>query len=214
MKLSEQTSELFTALAKAQGEMLNLAKDSKGYGYTYTKLDNIVSMLRPILSKHGLSYIQCDKTDEQGRIGIETLVTHTSGQWLCSEVAYCVEDKLKGMNSFQVRGSSNTYLRRYSLSSVFGLATEEDLDGNAPKQNKTSSNSGNAMTTSKPTPKPPTQSGPNSNDFLNLMKSLNQEADKALLEEYRGKLSNSPLANWNGEEIQKAITDVNNRKSK
>ena len=35
---------------------------------------------------------------------------------------------LKGQNDFQVLGSAITYLRRYSLSSILGLVTDEDAD--------------------------------------------------------------------------------------
>jgi hypothetical protein len=45
---------------------------------------------------------------------------------------------LKGMNQFQVDGSAITYYRRYALSSLLGIVTDDDNDA-AGKQEKASS---------------------------------------------------------------------------
>ena len=53
---------------------------------------------------------------------LETTLLHTSGQWIKSEYPL-----LQG--TAQQTGSSLTYARRYSLSSIAGIAADEDDDG-------------------------------------------------------------------------------------
>jgi len=44
--------------------------------------------------------------------------------------------QLKGMNDFQVLGSAITYARRYSLSMMLGIVTDEDNDASGIQTNK------------------------------------------------------------------------------
>jgi hypothetical protein len=58
-------------------------------------------------------------------VHVTTLLSHTSGQWMQS----CVSSPI-GKADSQGVGSAITYLRRYSLAAVAGVAQEDD-DGNA-----------------------------------------------------------------------------------
>ena len=49
---------IYKALATLQQEVGAIGKDSKGYGYTYASLDNIVEVITPLLKKHGLGFTQ------------------------------------------------------------------------------------------------------------------------------------------------------------
>jgi len=130
MKSSDQLKDLAPALAKAQGELYNPSKDKKGYNYKYADLAQLLDIVRPILSKHGLSVTQFLSTFENSVI-VETMLLHETGEWLSSELKlpYMAD---KGMNAAQSIGSVSTYGRRYSLAAIVGLAQEDD-DGSSSK---------------------------------------------------------------------------------
>lgn len=117
--------ELYKALAAFQAEVPTIKKNASGYGYKFADLEEINNVIKPLLTKHGLGYIQ----PLQGT-SVQTVVFHVeSGESIESltEIPQGVE--LKGQNTFQVGGSAITYYRRYSLASFFGLVTDEDADG-------------------------------------------------------------------------------------
>jgi hypothetical protein len=60
---------------------------------------------------------------------IVTVVFHTeTGEKIESKINLIEGVELKGMNAFQVLGSQITYLRRYALSALLGIVTDEDTD--------------------------------------------------------------------------------------
>ena len=129
-------SDIYTALAEAQGELSNPVKDTQGYGYKYSSLDQIISILREVLPKHGLSYTQNLQhgLEEGGHIvSIETIIFHKSGQRLQPSF-FSMPVEAGKMSLAQAYGSTITYARRYALSAVFGLASEEDKDGHVEKR--------------------------------------------------------------------------------
>lgn len=116
--------ELYKALAAFQAEVPNIYKNAKGYNYKFADLGEINDVIKPLLTKHGLGYVQ-----PLDGSGIKTIVFHVeSGESIESTVEVPQGVKLNGMNEFQVLGSAITYLRRYSLSSMLGLITDEDAD--------------------------------------------------------------------------------------
>lgn len=126
MNKSEQTNEIFKAISAAQGEFLTVEKSSTNphFKSKFAPLDNIIEMLRPILPKHGLSFVQfTDITD--GGIVVETVITHESGQWVSGSLKMPATKQ-----DPQGYGSALTYGRRYGLSAAFGIASDEDVDGN------------------------------------------------------------------------------------
>ena len=135
---SESIKSLASAQLALQKEIKDISKDSTGYGYKYTSFDKLVQYLRPLLAKHGISFIQMpDGT--AGSIGLTTLYMHISGEWIANTVL-CPIAEHKGMNAYQSVGSAITYFRRYSLASFVGIASEEDVD--ATNANKKDNNEG------------------------------------------------------------------------
>lgn len=124
--MSESIKSLATAQVKIQKEIADMPKDSKGYGYTYTSYDALVKYLRPLLTKHGISFVQMP-VGSDNEIGVETLYMHTSGEWIRSAVCSPIVES-KQMNVYQSVGSAITYFRRYSLSAFVGIASDEDND--------------------------------------------------------------------------------------
>jgi hypothetical protein len=123
---SDDTSDICQAFALAQKEFAPVKKNTKGYNYKYAQLDQILDMVRPVLSKHGLSISQYTDRDNI----LYTRLSHASGQWFHSEVAITVAAGDNKRSLEQSWGSSVTYMRRYQILSVLGLhPTGEDNDG-------------------------------------------------------------------------------------
>lgn len=122
MKMSETIAELAKALAAAQAEIENASKASVNphFKNRYADLAEILNTSRPVLSKHGLSIVQMPFFSE-GKVGVETVLMHESGQWIANELlGPCVKQDPQGV------GSAITYYRRYSLAAFAGIAQEDD----------------------------------------------------------------------------------------
>jgi hypothetical protein len=132
MNKSESIKELATALSKAQGEMPAVKFDSQNpfLKSKYATLGAVIETSRPILAKHGLSMAQFP-TSEGERIGITTILSHSSGEWMSDTVYIPITDS-KGLSIAQSSGVVFSYLRRYSWASVLGLYADEDTDGGHP----------------------------------------------------------------------------------
>ena len=121
---------LYTALAKAQAEMSNVIKDSANphFRSKFASLAAVRDVVIPALSAQGISIVQMPGNDEHGRVCVRTMLLHESGTLDCGTVATTVT--VRGGNEAQALGSALTYLRRYALSAIAGVAQEDD-DGNA-----------------------------------------------------------------------------------
>jgi len=131
MNTENATPELFAALAKAQGEVENASKASSNphFKSKYADLAEILNTVRPTFSAHGIAIIQSSSYDGQ-MVSVTTILAHATGGFVESE-ASCVPAKTDG----QGIGAATTYLRRYSLAAMAGIAQEDD-DGNSASHNK------------------------------------------------------------------------------
>ena len=123
---SENIGELAAALAKAQGEVGTVTKDSANpfFKSNYASLAAVWEATRPILSKHQLSVVQMPSHDEAGYY-VETQLMHSSGQWIRSRTYMKpAKDDPQGI------GSLISYARRYALQAVTMICPDDD-DGEA-----------------------------------------------------------------------------------
>lgn len=122
MQTSDQINEIAAALAKAQGEMGGAVKDSANpfFKSKYADLSSVWDACRAPLTKNGIAVIQSPSA-EGLRVSVDTLLTHTSGQWMRGTVSVNAKE-----DSPQAVGSAITYLRRYALQSFAGVAPEDD----------------------------------------------------------------------------------------
>ena len=100
-----------------------MLRDGKGrVSYNYAPLSEVIEATRKALAENELAIMQPTRV-EDGRLFVETWLCHSSGEYVCSEmyVGDCTQAP-------QAEGSSLTYKRRYSLSSLLGIASEEDDD--------------------------------------------------------------------------------------
>jgi ERF superfamily len=94
------------------------------YSYRYATLGDVLSYVRPVLTRHGLSVTQIPET-EPDTVIVTTIITHTAGDERSFPPL-----RLPAGRTPQAIGSAITYARRYDLMSILGLATEDD-DGAA-----------------------------------------------------------------------------------
>jgi hypothetical protein len=130
IRTSEHVDAISAAWVAAAAEMPNIQKTGTANYGRYVPLAEVVEVVRPILFKHDLAYVQ-GLSDGDKVVTITTRLVHTSGQW--------IEDSLSlptGQNTAQAAGSAITYARRYSLMAVLGLAPDDDDGAEASKAPK------------------------------------------------------------------------------
>ncbi len=105
-------------------------KTQKGkYEFKYATLDTIIDAIRKPLADNGLSFTQVMTIDE-GKPRLITRLMHESGE--CIESMSPILCSSMGNQEF---GSALSYMRRYALSSLLGIATQEDDDANIDSGN-------------------------------------------------------------------------------
>jgi len=149
MKRSEEIKNLALSLSKLQGEVQNPKKTktvtvkgtSKGgkaysYSYSYATLGDCINAIRASLSKNELSFVQDVSVESVGSVDGKTAIPmvtcittmfHGSGEWI-EFTPYQVSSVDFSPQSI---AGAVSYAKRYDLSAVFGLAAEDDTDGNA-----------------------------------------------------------------------------------
>ena len=127
MRTSAEITEIAQALIGFQASIEAAPKDAENpfFKARYADLATVWGVCRKALGDHGLAVIQSPGFDG-GRVTLTTRVVHKSGQWLEGELSM---QPMK--NDPQAIGSCITYARRYALSAMLGVVTEEDDDGNA-----------------------------------------------------------------------------------
>lgn len=148
----EGRNALFAALAKAQGAFTEIRKnrevtirprDRAPYSFRYADLAAITEATRRPLSENGLFVIQPlnDISSQAPEAVIETILGHQDGGTITS--------RLRIANDFpdpKQFGAVVTYLRRYAVSSMLGIAADDDLDedGNPSSNDQSAARQGDA----------------------------------------------------------------------
>lgn len=133
MRTSDSIKELSTAMSKFQGSIQNAKKETENpyYRSRYADLAEVFNTVRKSLTEYGLSVLQGAHETETGKWVLVTKLIHLSGEWV--ETEYPI---LTAKQDAQGFGSAMTYARRYSLSSMLGVAQEDD-DGNEASKEST-----------------------------------------------------------------------------
>lgn len=143
MSHSSSIGKIAGALAKAQGEFDKIEKTREvvvktksggQYTFKYAPLENVREGTQKHLSKNeiAVTQIMCRSNATTGLgIVLKTMLIHSTGEW----IAAIVDIPKSQDNKPQDIGSALTYLRRYSLSAILNVATEDDDDGNLASGN-------------------------------------------------------------------------------
>lgn len=133
---NEARKAYVAAMAAFKAEPMRIVKDKrvsfemKGGGYTeynHATLGNVVQTIVSGLARHGLSH-SWNTRREGDRVHVSCKITHCMGHSESIELDAGL-DTSGVKNNIQAMGSSITYLQRYTLLAITGMATEEDDDG-------------------------------------------------------------------------------------
>lgn len=127
IRMSPQIEQLADALSKAQGEIKGAATDATNphFGQQYATLYSCLNACRDPLRKNGLSVVQVPTRKEKS-VALETMVIHSSGQWIAGQ--FSAEPVARGDKpvSPQDIGLTLSYLRRQALTAFLGIAQADD----------------------------------------------------------------------------------------
>jgi len=108
----------------AKNRKVTVKSDKGSYTFEYADLASIMDIIRPVFLKNRLALVQPVSSDGQTVI-VTTKIIHASGEVIQETT---MSGKVPGR--IQDLGGLITYLRRYALSSLVGIAADEDDDGN------------------------------------------------------------------------------------
>jgi hypothetical protein len=115
------------AIAKAKGEIGPVLRNAKGHNdKRYADFAQIARTVDPVLASHGLTYRF--RTEQTDRIHVTCILSHRDGHSETTTLAG-PPDGSGSKNAIQAIGSTLTYLQRYSLIQMLGLASSNDDDG-------------------------------------------------------------------------------------
>ena len=126
---STEITELAKAMLKVQAALQPALKDRENLftKSNYATLNSVMDACRDTLINNGIWLAQYPVPVESGHMGLVTKLTHAeSGQWQSSLMVMPLPKA-----DPQGYGSAMTYSRRYALSALIGIVTEEDDDGAA-----------------------------------------------------------------------------------
>lgn len=213
LEFTEPRAELFTALAGAQAEFGELkrtatakiqTKAGGSYEFSYAPLDELLDAVLPALGKHGL-WLGQPVSGVDGGYQLRTIIAHKSGASMTSTMRLPRSEDVKAL------GSTITYLRRYSLQALLGLAAEEDDDGSAATGDKYERKAKGAKQAPK-APPPPVEKpvandapAPTEADFALVVQAIDAASDKQNLADIATVQKSRPWNDAQREEIRTRI---------
>jgi hypothetical protein len=124
---SPETDKIYSALLKFHANPPTIAKEGviamHGKDRKYITLDTIMHAVRPSLAEKGMFITQHLAGDS-----LTTMIIHEGGQFIASRFPFQTMNG-SGTNNLQNLGGGLTYLRRYAISAILGIAADEDNDG-------------------------------------------------------------------------------------
>lgn len=139
MKTSETFTKVVEALHGVQQDLEILGradkvavKTTKGdYTFKFTGMPTIWLAVKPLMKKYGLTSIQSPTASYEGQYGdyLHTTIYHESGEWISDAMRLIItRDDPQGV------GSAITYAKRYMLSAMLGVVTDDDNDATTQRQ--------------------------------------------------------------------------------
>lgn len=126
--MSHTVGKLAAAMAKAQGQIKTAAMNAVNphFKKDYADLADVRDACRDALAANDLCVIQLP-FGEENKVVLRSVLMHGSGEFMWSDLPASAN-----WSTPQAIGSAITYLRRYALSSITGVAPKgEDDDGEA-----------------------------------------------------------------------------------
>ena len=127
---TEAKKAFVVAMSKFRERCPTISKTRQGHNTKYAGLSETIDAIKALQTECGLSH-SWRTTQEGGMTTVTCRVTHIGGH--SEETSLTGEpDKTGSKNSIQAIGSTVSYLQRYTLFSILGMASaEQDDDGKA-----------------------------------------------------------------------------------
>jgi len=145
---SRDIRQLAVALAQVQQRITDAQLDgfNPHHGSRYASLSSVWAVARAALKDSGIAVLQFPATNaDAGIVSLETQLVHSSGQFVACLITARIgatderqtdqgTAKNKNLAGVQKLGGAITYLRRYALTTMLGICSDEDTDGNSQGQ--------------------------------------------------------------------------------
>lgn len=118
-----KNAEMHNDLIKFISETKDVHADSVNpfHKSKYASLAAHLAALKPLAAKHNLAIVQMPES-EGSNVGVRTTIVHKNGMTMSSFIGIPMANGAKGQDA----GAIISYLRRYALASVSGVATDDD----------------------------------------------------------------------------------------
>lgn len=189
IKTSDSLVNFTKSFQEFQNAVESVTRNAKNPQFSskkYADISAIIEEIKEPLFDNDLSFVQFPGTSETGALTLTTRIMHDSGEYMESTFSMTPTQ-----NTPQGVGSCITYMRRYSLSSILGLSTEDD-DGNgasAPAPQKALGNTYVAPTPKTEPKKEAPAVEPMNSDTADFIKKLSAKIETTDPSEYETLLS-------------------------
>ena len=125
VRMSESQGQISGALAAAQAEIEAAPKDHENphFKSRYADLNSVREACRIPLAKNKIAVIQLPHAEGK-TVTVTTRLAHASGEWIECDLSADAQGP-----GIQQIGAAITYLRRFGLSAMTGVAPDDDDDG-------------------------------------------------------------------------------------
>jgi hypothetical protein len=122
---SRETKELNTAMAKAYAEypVIGTNRQNAYFKDDYADLNVIMTKIRPILAKNGITLTQRTIVSNDGATMLHTRIWHISGQWMETR-ARVIPTK----NDPKTYASLLSYIKRYQAMAILNITVIDDVN--------------------------------------------------------------------------------------
>ena len=132
---AEAKRQYNTAMAHFRAEVPPALRDGKGQNNKYATFGSVMSAINAPLGNNGFNVeFDHDQDIDKNTLKVICTITHSGGHSTSTSLTVRVQ-KLGSANEVQSLGGNVSYLKRYCVSSLTGLATEDD-DGASHQASK------------------------------------------------------------------------------
>lgn len=126
---NEARKQYVSAMNAFRSKCPVIEKTRKGHNSKYAGLAETIEQIKQLLAECGLSHSWKTDQGSEGYVSVQCCVTHIAGHKECASMTAPPDDSGK-KNPIQAIASSISYLQRYTLFAILGLASAEiDDDG-------------------------------------------------------------------------------------
>lgn len=133
LRWSDPAEEVIKAFCQAQKSFQRPSRSGRGQEgnrtYLYATIGDIWAAVSGPLGDNGLAVLQAPELLPQGHVSVETVILHTSGQWIRGRFSLPF-----GQMAPKAIGSAISYTSRYALRSMLGVVADDEEPASRPQE--------------------------------------------------------------------------------